>query len=153
VVAVTLGCAAPLARIAIDYPADGAIFPPEITPPVFEWRDGSKTAVTWRIAISFSDGAPGIMTLTKGPRPKIGEIDPDCAADTNEPPRLTAPGRRAHLDSQCGGLGDHQETVQGWRCHHHNYGLERRQARHGGLARTDPHTHLHGSGGRAHFLS
>ena len=95
-VAVTLGCAAPLARIAIDYPADGAIFPPEITPPVFEWRDGSKTAVTWRIAISFADGAPGIMTLTKGPRPKIGEIDPDCAADTNEPPRLTARQAAAH---------------------------------------------------------
>lgn len=93
---VAIARAAPPARIVIDYPADGAIFPPEIIPPVFEWRDMSKTARTWRIAISFADGLPGIATVSRGPRPRVGEIDPDCVADTNEPPRLSARQLAAH---------------------------------------------------------
>jgi hypothetical protein len=87
---------APLARIVVDYPADGAVFPPEITPPVFEWRDRARTARRWRIEISFADGAPGIQAVSHGPRPRVGEIDPDCVADTNELPRLTARQAAAH---------------------------------------------------------
>jgi hypothetical protein len=87
---------APPARIVVDYPPDGAIFPPEITPPVFEWRDNARTATAWRIEISFADGAPGIEAVSYGPRPRVGEIDPDCVADTNELPRLTARQAVAH---------------------------------------------------------
>jgi hypothetical protein len=88
--------AAPAARIVVDYPTEGAIFPPEIMPPVFEWRDSAKTATMWRIDVSFADGAPGIHTVSKGARPRVGEIDPDCVADTNELPRLTARQATAH---------------------------------------------------------
>jgi len=34
----------PPAAVAIDYPADGAIFPPEITAPTFLWRDPDRKA-------------------------------------------------------------------------------------------------------------
>ena len=78
-----------LAAITVDYPAEGSIFPPEITPPTFLWRDGSSDAQVWTIDVSFSDGAAGIQTKSAGERLRIGEIDPRCVAETNELPKLT----------------------------------------------------------------
>ena len=85
-----------MAAIAIDYPDDGSIFPPEITPPAFLWRDDAKGVAYWKIDISFGDGAAAIHATSKGQRPRIGNIDPDCVADTNEPPRLTPNMAAAH---------------------------------------------------------
>jgi tetratricopeptide (TPR) repeat protein len=73
--------------ISIDYPQDGSIFPPGITPPTILWRDGS--ASSWSIDISFADNAPPIHVLSKGERMHIGAIDPECVSATNEPPKLT----------------------------------------------------------------
>jgi len=84
------------AVIAIDYPEDGSIFPPEITPPTFLWRDGGKGVTFWRIDVAFGDGAAAIHATSKGERMRIGRIDPDCVADTNEPPRLTPQLAAAH---------------------------------------------------------
>ena len=77
------------AAITIDYPEDRSIFPPEITSPTFIWHDGEKAAVTWRIDISFGDGAAEIHAVARGERMRIGRIDPDCVAETNERPKLT----------------------------------------------------------------
>src|ERR1022692_2876876 len=96
--------------ITIDYPEEGSIFPPEITPPTFLWRDGGKgvtfptflwrdggKGVTfWRIDVSFGDGPATIHAASKGERMRIGRIDPDCVADTNEPPTLTPHLAAAH---------------------------------------------------------
>src|SRR5580692_4414735 len=49
-----------LAAITVDYPADGSLFPPEITPPTFLWRDAAESAAWWRIDISFANHAPAI---------------------------------------------------------------------------------------------
>ena len=84
------------AAIAIDYPEDGSIFPPEITPPTFLWRDSVKGATFWKIDISFGGGGAAIHATSKGERPRIGRIDPDCVADTNQPPRLTPDMAAAH---------------------------------------------------------
>ena len=84
------------AAITVDYPADGSIFPPEITPPTFLWRDGGKGVTLWRIDVSFGDGAAAIHTTSQGARPRIGWIDPDCVADTNAPPKLTPRMAAAH---------------------------------------------------------
>ena len=78
-----------VAGITIDYPAEGAIFPPEITPPTFIWRDGEETARVWRIEVSFAGGSAGIHTTSKGARMRMGEIDPDCVSPANELPKLT----------------------------------------------------------------
>ena len=84
------------AAITIDYPEDGSIFPPEITPPTFLWRDEGKGVASWKIDISFGGGAAAIHATSKGERPRIGRIDPDCVAPTNEPPRLTPNLAAAH---------------------------------------------------------
>ncbi len=84
------------AVITIDYPEPGSIFPPEITPPAFLWRDGAKGVAFWRIDVSFGDGPAAIHATSKGERLRIGKIDTDCVADTNQPPSLTPPLSAAH---------------------------------------------------------
>ena len=90
-----MALAASPAAITIDYPEPGSIFPPEITPPTFLWRDSAK-GVSWRIDVSFGDGAAAIHATSKGERPRIGALDPDCIADTNEPPSLSPQLAAAH---------------------------------------------------------
>ncbi len=77
------------ATITIDYPLDGSVFPPEITPPTFLWRDSDRSASSWRIEISFADRSPGITVISKGEHMRVGRIDPNCVAETNELPKLT----------------------------------------------------------------
>jgi hypothetical protein len=76
-----------LSPISIDYPEEGSIFPPGITPPAFIWRDAAGSS--WAIDITFGDGAPPMHVVTKGERMKIGPIDPMTVADSNKPPALT----------------------------------------------------------------
>ena len=76
-----------LSPISIDYPENGSIFPPGITPPTFLWRDAAGTS--WSIDIAFGDKSAPIHTVSKGERMTLGPIDPDAVADSNQPPRLT----------------------------------------------------------------
>ena len=89
VIALLLMAAHQPAPIAIDYPENGSIFPPEITAPTFLWRDASASARLWRIEVTFGDGVAGIRTLSRGERLRLGEIDPRCVSDNNELPKLT----------------------------------------------------------------
>jgi len=77
------------AKITIDYPLDGSVFPPEITPPTFLFRDPAEHANRWRIDVDFGGHAPAIHAESKGEYLKVGEIDPRCIAPTNELPKLT----------------------------------------------------------------
>jgi tetratricopeptide (TPR) repeat protein len=86
----------PPAAITIDYPEQGSIFPPEITPPTFLWHDAVKGVAWWRIDVSFGAAPATIHATSKGERMSIGRIDPDCAADTNQPPRLSPQLAAAH---------------------------------------------------------
>ncbi len=85
-----------LAAITVDYPEDGSIFPPEITPPTFIWQDESNATAAWTIDVSFSDGSPSIHFQSPGARPRIGEIDPRCVSPSNELPALTPRQATAH---------------------------------------------------------
>ena len=78
------------ARITIDYPADGSIFPPEITAPTFLWRDPVETNKEWRIDVTFTDGSPAIHSTSRGERMALGEIDPRAVSPSNRPPELSA---------------------------------------------------------------
>ena len=84
------------ASITIDYPEDGSIFPPEIVPPTFLWRDPETSAKTWRIDISFADGSETLHVNSHGDPMRIGEIDLRCVSDTNQPPSLTPEQAAAH---------------------------------------------------------
>jgi tetratricopeptide (TPR) repeat protein len=77
------------AAIAVDYPADGSRFPPEIVPPTFLFRDPAPATTLWRIDVTFASGAPALHATSRGARLRVGPIDPDCVAETNRPPRLT----------------------------------------------------------------
>jgi Flp pilus assembly protein TadD len=83
-------------KITVDYPEEGSVFPPEIAPPTFVWRDAAANASRWRIEVSFADGAAPLRTNTAGPRMQIGTIDPECVIETNQPPRLTPEQAAAH---------------------------------------------------------
>ena len=73
--------------ISIDYPLDGSIFPPGITPPTFLWRDAAAGA--WQIEVAFADRSAPIHVQSAGERMRVGVIDPECVSETNEPPKLT----------------------------------------------------------------
>jgi len=85
-----------LATITIDYPLEGSIFPPEITPSAFIWRDGAEHTTRWRIDVAFGDGSPKISVESRGEPMRIGEIDRRCVSATNELPHLTAEQAAAH---------------------------------------------------------
>ncbi len=82
--------------ITVDYPAEGSVFPPEITPPTFLWRDAAADATSWTIDITFPDRAPGIHVKASGERMHVGEIDPEAVSRNNEPPKLTPEQAAAH---------------------------------------------------------
>jgi Flp pilus assembly protein TadD len=64
------------AKITIDYPLNGSIFPPEITPPTFLWRDPSDSASRWVVEVTFASHAEAIRVETPGPFMQAGESDP-----------------------------------------------------------------------------
>ena len=73
--------------VSIDYPQDGSIFPPGITPPTFLWRDAAGQS--WWIDIAFADRSAPIHVQPEAKRMQVGVIDPECISDTNELPKLT----------------------------------------------------------------
>ena len=85
-----------LAVITVDYPAEGSVFPPEITPPTFLWRDAAPNATSWTIDIAFADHDPAIHVKSAGEPMRIGEIDPEAVSPNNELPKLTADQAAAH---------------------------------------------------------
>src|ERR1035438_783706 len=86
----------PAPRIVIDYPLEGSIFPPDFAPPTFLWRDSEAAATTWELEIAFADGAPAMRLTARGEPMSIGEIDPRCVAESNQPPKLTPEQAAAH---------------------------------------------------------
>jgi len=84
------------AAITVDYPEEGSIFPPEITPPTFLWRDAAPNVAWWSIDITFQDSDPAIHVRSAGEPMRIGEIDPETVAPSNEPPKLTPEEAAAH---------------------------------------------------------
>ncbi|HEY3705791.1 MAG TPA: tetratricopeptide repeat protein [Terracidiphilus sp.] len=64
------------AALAIDYPLNGSVFPPEMTPPTFLWHDPADLAKKWVIAISFGNSKPAMQIECAGALLRVGEIDP-----------------------------------------------------------------------------
>jgi Flp pilus assembly protein TadD len=82
--------------IVIDYPDEGAVFPPEFPAPTWLWRDSDGKVDSWVINIAFSDGTAPIRVESAGERMRIGESDPRCISPTNQPPALTPLQAAAH---------------------------------------------------------
>jgi tetratricopeptide (TPR) repeat protein len=66
----------PVTKITVDYPLEGSIFPPEITPPTFLFHDSSESAKRWVVEVSFADHSNGIRVEAAGELMHVGESDP-----------------------------------------------------------------------------
>ncbi len=82
------------ARILVDSPEQGTIFPPDFAPPTFLWREQPETSDGWQVRIDFEGGARPILLSVRGERLRPGPIDPAAAGPTNRLPELT-PEQRA----------------------------------------------------------
>jgi tetratricopeptide (TPR) repeat protein len=80
--------------IVVDYPSQGSLFPPDIIPPLFQWRDGSPSATVWRIEVRFAERAPKIDLWSAGEKMQIGELDTTLVGYV--PPTLTPEQAEAH---------------------------------------------------------
>ncbi len=64
--------------ITLEYPLDRTLFPPEMVPPAFRWRDPTPGARRWLIRITPADDRPGMSFLVRRPqwtaRPQDWEI-------------------------------------------------------------------------------
>ena len=66
------------AKLTIDYPKDGSIFPPEITPPTFLWHEETDAATHWVVEVRFADHAAPLHVNAAGELQQMGEIDPQA---------------------------------------------------------------------------
>jgi len=73
--------------VTIDLPAEGTIYPPDLIPPQFAWRDESPDAKVWRIEIVFGGRGRAIQVWSQGEKMQIGEIDAQITGFV--PPELT----------------------------------------------------------------
>jgi tetratricopeptide (TPR) repeat protein len=80
----------------IDYPLNGSVFPPDMAPPTFLWRDPAANAGAWQIDLSFAEGASAMHIDAKGEPMRVGEIDKRCISNTNKLPELTPEQAAAH---------------------------------------------------------
>ena len=71
------GSAGTPSAIAVDYPEEGSVFPRDISPPTFHWRDASPEAASWLIEIVFAEHGPHIKVWSAGEKLQVGEIDTD----------------------------------------------------------------------------
>ncbi len=86
--------AAEAAPIVIDFPEEGSIFPPEITPPLFLWRETNPAATVWQIEVVFGERAPRVHAISRGEKLQVGELDTTLVGYV--PPTLTPEQAEQH---------------------------------------------------------
>jgi tetratricopeptide (TPR) repeat protein len=79
----------------IDVPLNGAIYPPDIIPPQFQWRDDHPSATIWRIEIVFGDRTRPIRLWSNGSRMQLGPLDESLKGYV--PPSLSPEEAIAHI--------------------------------------------------------
>lgn len=55
--------AVPRPEVAFTHPFDETVFPPDLAPPTFRWREATSITSTWRVNLQFEDGAGGIEAV------------------------------------------------------------------------------------------
>src|SRR5438105_3899003 len=80
--------------ITVDYPSQGSIFPPDLIPPLFQWRDTSGAATIWKIEVRFGQRAQRIELWSVGEKMDVGELDKTLVGYV--PPTLTPEQAEAH---------------------------------------------------------
>jgi Tfp pilus assembly protein PilF len=84
------------AAITIDYPGEGAVFPPEFPAPTWLWRVADNDVAFWKISVDFEDGTAPLRVESSGTPMRIGDSDPRSVSPTNQPPALTPAQAASH---------------------------------------------------------
>jgi tetratricopeptide (TPR) repeat protein len=84
------------ARLVIDYPSEGSIFPPDILPPTFLWHDPGENVSHWQIEVTFGDGSRRMRVRSEGQRMSVGPIDQRCLNAGGIRPELTPEQASTH---------------------------------------------------------
>ncbi len=74
--------------LTIDVPVNGTIYPPDLIPPQFAWRDSDSSVTVWRIEILFGKKSRSIQIWAHGEKMQIGPVDDTLVGYV--PPTLTA---------------------------------------------------------------
>ena len=125
------------ARISIDYPLNGPVFPPTWRRRHFSGAIPQQPPTPGR-STSPSPTAPRpLHLLSKGERMQIGEIDPRCISEHQQAARTDSrTSRRAHLEARRGDMGGDQKAGRRRRGHHLRF-TALQPAVPAGLARAD----------------
>jgi Flp pilus assembly protein TadD len=67
-----------LKPLTIDYPLNGSVFPPEITPPTFLWHDQNESVKHWVVEVFVRGSRNPIRIDAPGDLMKQGETDPNA---------------------------------------------------------------------------
>jgi tetratricopeptide (TPR) repeat protein len=81
-------------NILIDAPANGTIYPPDMTPPLFKWRDNNASAAIWRIEIAVGEKGKPIRLWSNGEKLQLGELDTGLSGYV--PPTLAPEEQQMH---------------------------------------------------------
>ena len=73
--------------ISIDVPLNNTIYPPDIIPPQFAWRDDNPKVTVWRIEIFFGEKVRPIQSWSAGEKMQVGPLDETLTGYV--PPTLT----------------------------------------------------------------
>jgi Flp pilus assembly protein TadD len=83
-----------LSPIVVDFPEEGSVFPRDISPPTFLWRDASPAAASWLIEVVFAERGPHVKVWSPGVKLQVGEIDANIPGFV--PPTLTPQEADSH---------------------------------------------------------
>lgn len=70
------------ARIVVDYPREGSLFPRHFVPPTVLWHDEASGADTWLVRIDLASGAPILVLVPGAPAPR-GWVDKRAMGKNN----------------------------------------------------------------------
>ncbi len=65
----------PTGRLAITYPLDETLFPPEIVAPTFLWSEETEGVDAWTVMVRFADSEPSLRFTTTSPRWRPSEVE------------------------------------------------------------------------------
>jgi Tol biopolymer transport system component/Flp pilus assembly protein TadD len=87
-----------LASLAVEYPLNEAVFPPDMAAPTFIWSDPAQEADTWFIDVTCGDEADRVCVLTQGATPPPArDSDPRTTSEAGaayKPPQPPVAPRR-----------------------------------------------------------
>ena len=80
--------------LTVSYPLDGTLFPPEIVPPTFHWKDDRSECDAWLVVIDFQDDGGRLSFLSRAPKwtPDAGQWEAIKSRSVEKEAKVTVLG-------------------------------------------------------------